>query len=159
MGSFLATGALFLYWTYLSNRNAHALGARHMEFTPGWAVGWYFVPFANLWQPYKALKETFQASNPSESANWHHAETPGFLPVWWGLWIISWFMGRAASRSSSSDLAHLLDATRISIYTDAAAIGVSVVALFVVSTLHQWQIEKHELVAEELEAETFGGPW
>ena len=36
-----------LKWIYRANANVRALGAKDMKFTPGWAVGWYFVPI--LW--------------------------------------------------------------------------------------------------------------
>src|SRR5215831_10288265 len=34
----LATSVVVLVWIYGANRNAHALGATGMRFTPGWAV-------------------------------------------------------------------------------------------------------------------------
>src|SRR5437868_6687462 len=54
---FIITGVLFLRWIHRANRNARALGAQGMRFTPGWAVGWYFIPIASLWKPYQAMKE------------------------------------------------------------------------------------------------------
>ncbi len=60
----LVIAVVFLRWTYLSNRNVRALGADGLEFTPGWAVGWYLIPIANLWKPHQALKEIFRASHP-----------------------------------------------------------------------------------------------
>ena len=65
----------------------HALGSPGLRFTPGWAVGWYFVPIANLWKPYQAMKEIWRASkNPG---NWQAETTSGFLGWWWFWWIIS----------------------------------------------------------------------
>jgi hypothetical protein len=50
-----------------ANRNARALGATGMRFTPGWCVGWYFVPIMNLFRPYQAMKEIWMASVPSDA--------------------------------------------------------------------------------------------
>jgi Domain of unknown function (DUF4328) len=47
----VVTGILFLRWVFRANESARLLGALEMKFTPGWAVGWYFVPLANLWKP------------------------------------------------------------------------------------------------------------
>jgi hypothetical protein len=46
----------FLIWQHHAAGVARALGypARH---TPGWGVGWWFVPVVNLWMPYQALRD------------------------------------------------------------------------------------------------------
>ena len=59
---YLISGVLILMWIYRANHNARALGAANMDFTPGWSVGWYFIPIANLWKPYQAMKEIWKAS-------------------------------------------------------------------------------------------------
>ena len=76
-----------LRWIYLANANAHALGAEGMQFTPGWAVGWYFVPIASLWKPYQAMKEIWQAS--AAGTDWRGVRVPRLLPWWWACWLIS----------------------------------------------------------------------
>ncbi|RZM16111.1 MAG: DUF4328 domain-containing protein [Sphingomonas sp.] len=81
-----AAGVAVLRWIYLTSRNAHALGAA-MAVTPGWAVGWFFVPIANLWKPFQAVRETWQVS-----ADPHAPDTvpiPAVLRIWWGCWIAS----------------------------------------------------------------------
>src|ERR1700754_3506800 len=57
----VTTIIVFAVWIHRANRNARALGAVGMRFSPGWAVGWFFVPIANLWKPYQAMKEIWQA--------------------------------------------------------------------------------------------------
>ena len=83
----LGTPILVLSWIYRANYNARQLGAADMRFTPGWAVGWYFIPIAWFWMPYLAMREIWRASvNPSD---W--ATTPAWplLRWWWGLWIVT----------------------------------------------------------------------
>src|SRR5262245_61248809 len=58
----VTSAVLFLRWIHRANWNARALGAQGMEFSPGWSIGWYFVPFANLWKPYQAMREIWRAS-------------------------------------------------------------------------------------------------
>ena len=63
----LGTPILVLMWIYRANYNARQLGAADMRFTPGWAVGWYFVPIGWFWMPYLAMREIWRASvNPSD---------------------------------------------------------------------------------------------
>ncbi len=56
LGLGIAAGVLFLIWVYRANRNAHCLGAEGMEYSPGWSVGWFFVPVACLVMPYNVLE-------------------------------------------------------------------------------------------------------
>ena len=93
-GSFVLVGC----WIYRANANAHVLGG-DLTITPGWAVGWYFVPFANLVKPYEAMKQTWLASH--FGSNWGAGEAPDLLAWWWGLWIVNNIIGNIAWRLST----------------------------------------------------------
>ncbi len=83
----IVSGITFLSWTYCANANCHSFGALGMEFTPGWSIGWYFIPIATLWKPYQAMKEIWKASkNPS---NWQKETSSPLLGWWWALWLTS----------------------------------------------------------------------
>ena len=77
---------LILKWIYRANYNAYELGARNMLYTPGWSIGWYFIPIANLWKPYQAMKEIWKASSNPQS--WKSQSRSSLLPWWWFLWIV-----------------------------------------------------------------------
>jgi hypothetical protein len=78
-------------WIYLTNANAHAFGTGEMSITPGWAVGWFFVPIANLFKPYEGVKETWQVSH-NQAGLVEQAESP-IVRLWWGLWIVNGIAG------------------------------------------------------------------
>jgi hypothetical protein len=59
---FIVTGVLFLIWIHRAYKNLSALGVRSLEYTPGWAVGWFFVPLASLYMPYRIVKEIWLKS-------------------------------------------------------------------------------------------------
>jgi hypothetical protein len=91
----LVTAILFLAYMNRANKNARALGAEGMQFTPGWCVGWFFVPIMNLFRPYQAIREIFQASDPKSSpAGWKLAHAPGVVGLWWGVWLVGNFLGQ-----------------------------------------------------------------
>ena len=93
---YLAGGATFLIWVYRSTANAHAFGAEGMGAGPGLAVGWYFIPIANLWMPLTSMRETWKASvNPP---NWEVERAPATLGLWWFFWITGNIAGIAAAR-------------------------------------------------------------
>jgi hypothetical protein len=85
--AFLALLACFVLvgrWIYRANANAHCLST-DMTISPGWAVGWFFIPFANLVMPYQAMKEAWRESQEA-AGQFEEVESP-LLPWWWGLWI------------------------------------------------------------------------
>ena len=68
-------------WIYRTNANAHSFGTGDMSITPGWAIGWYFIPIANLFKPYEGMKETWQVKRSrlyrgSEVRNLSASEAP-----------------------------------------------------------------------------------
>lgn len=44
-------------WFYSANKNLHTAGLKSLDYTPGWAVGWFFIPFANFYYPYAVMRE------------------------------------------------------------------------------------------------------
>jgi Domain of unknown function (DUF4328) len=57
----LATELTWLFWQHRVTRNVWARG-RPIKTSPGWAVGWWFIPIANLWMPAVAVYRVFRAS-------------------------------------------------------------------------------------------------
>lgn len=93
---FFVSGALFLFWVYRAAANIHAFNRSAMSITPGWAVGWNFVPIASLWKPYQAVKQIWQSSQ-----NIGYPESvpvPGRFVWWWGFWIATNIIGGVADR-------------------------------------------------------------
>ncbi|MBB5037400.1 DUF4328 domain-containing protein [Prosthecobacter dejongeii] len=139
LGVFLITGITFLKWIYRANANCHGFGAQGMKFTPGWSVGWYFVPFMNLVRPYQAMREIWQVS--SNPKRWQTQEGSGVLPLWWTLWILSSITGQITFRTSMAvtDLPSLKTATIASIVSGIVDIPLTLVAMTLISRIFQKQ--------------------
>jgi hypothetical protein len=144
--AYALTAVLFLRWTYLVKKNAMALGASFLEFdfSPGWSVGYYFVPFVNLVAPYRALKETFQASRPefrpdTERLEWSSA--PKLLPLWWTLWLVNGFLGQAIFQYSlhAKTLPQLLDMSWAHLAGAVLHLPLIAVVWVLISTMQRWQ--------------------
>ncbi|MEZ5589295.1 MAG: DUF4328 domain-containing protein [Gammaproteobacteria bacterium] len=151
---FVITAIFFLRWVYLSNANARSLGAKGMQYTPGWSVGWYFVPVAHFWKPYQALKETFQASHPDYGdTDWRQASRPGVMPFWWTLWIIATIIGQILFRTtpSAETLNELLSSSWLLFWADALHIPLGIAVINLVTTLHEWQIQKYQRLEGHLQ--------
>lgn len=83
---YLITGILVCIWTYRANSNVRALGATGLRFSPGWAVGWHFVPIAWFWMPFSVMREIWRASaSPDE---WRRQPGSALLGWWWALWLV-----------------------------------------------------------------------
>jgi hypothetical protein len=99
---FALTAAIFLVWFGRSYGNLEALGADGLKVGPDWAVGWWFVPVACFWKPYRDAVEVWQASDPSAPArtSLESRRTRGhaaLLVFWWATWLISLLLVPLAS--------------------------------------------------------------
>jgi Domain of unknown function (DUF4328) len=84
----IAAGVLWCVWQFRAQGNLRSLGSTGMRFSPGWAVGWWFIPFANIVQPYRAVSELWRASEPQAGAvEWRALPSPPLLWLWWGGWL------------------------------------------------------------------------
>lgn len=86
--TFVASGAVFLFWLNDISRNARALGAKGMRFGPLVTMALFFVPGLHLWKPLEAIKELFRASSPEHIEDWRRASAPHLLSLWWTLWLL-----------------------------------------------------------------------
>ena len=126
---YIATGFLFLKWIHRANHNVRALGASGLQFTPGWSIGYYFIPIYNLWKPYQAMKEIWKSSkNP---ANWADETANPILSWWWFFWIVSGLVGNLSFRLSmrAEEISELLVANVVALIVDIVAISLSIIAL------------------------------
>lgn len=110
-------------WIILAARNVRAFGAQGLAVSPGWAVGWYFIPFANLIKPFQAMDEIWRAS--ASAANWRQVATPTLLRFWWGCWLVVGVLGNASMRFAlrAKELDQLLLANAVGIASEIADIA------------------------------------
>ena len=58
----IITGIIYLMWLHRAYQNLPALGVTKLDATPGWAVGYYFIPILNLFRPYQTMVEILRES-------------------------------------------------------------------------------------------------
>lgn len=83
LGLLAVWGICFVFygrWLHLASKNAHVLAQTSLDQTPGWSVGFYFVPIASLWKPFVSMKEIYNASL-GESLDTGRA----LVGWWWGM--------------------------------------------------------------------------
>ncbi len=137
----LGTWIMFLVWMNRAAKNARVLlPEARFEFTPGWCVGWWFVPFANLIKPFQAMKEIYQASlaanEPKRDGGYAPVlvamAVPATLQLWWGGWVGSTIIDRVTASSES------MGATMLS---TAFTLFAGVMCVIVVRTISQLQTQ------------------
>lgn len=83
------TAIAFLAWLSRTVDNVPALRSGTPSVTPGWAIGWWFIPFANLVKPYQIVRDIHDrlATSNSSGGGW-------IVLAWW----VSWVLGTAISQ-------------------------------------------------------------
>lgn len=142
LGLFVATAVVFLVWFYRVAKNLRALGADEPRFSPGWCVGYWFIPFANLFRPYQAAKDIWARSEPpgSEGAGAGGA----LLGGWWAMWIISAIVGNLAARVSfrADEAQAVINTAWIMIVSDLLDAIAAVLAVLVIRGIHDRQTRR-----------------
>ena len=141
---FIISGFLILRWIHRANYNARQLGAKDMEFTPGWSSGYYFIPILTLWKPFQAMKEIWKAShNPSD---WSTQKAGSILVLWWFLWIVTNAIGNASFRFSmrAEELNELITLNMINQASEVFSIPLAFVTLSIINSIYHAQNVAYE---------------
>lgn len=145
----------FLLWLHRASKNLPALGnpPSRIEHSPGWAVGSFFLPFANLVIPYKAVREVWEKSDPAartgdDSMFAPPSSTP-LLLGWWLSWLASNVLGNVSWRlhSDAATPDTLRFVAGFDILADLTGILSAVLAIFVVRGIDRRQQERARHVA------------
>jgi hypothetical protein len=144
LGMLLATLLVFGTWIVRAHRNLPALGAENLDIRPGWALGYFFVPIANLWKPYTAMRTLWQASH--HAPRWDLEDAPWWLVAWWVLWLVSAVLGRLvfSAVTHAATLDELVDMTKLTIASSIVDLVVDGVAALLVYRIWKAQRTQYE---------------
>ena len=126
LGAYIIAGVFFFIWLHRACKNLDYLEVVDTRFTPGWAIGWWFIPFANLFMPYQVVKELWKTSDTNTvqihstvvQTAWKEAYTSPILILWWLLWITSSILGVwVNTQLSSINISDVSEPANIEIFT------------------------------------------
>lgn len=84
-------------WFYRAGQNIHMTGLRGMKFSPGWYVGWFYIPLVQVVMPYLTTRELWQANasinNPDEYNSWKNNKISILVNVWYFSFVIRLLVG------------------------------------------------------------------
>ncbi|MCX4674751.1 DUF4328 domain-containing protein [Streptomyces sp. NBC_01433] len=155
----LATAVVFIIWFRRVRLNAEIFDASAHTMRPGWAVGGWFVPFANLWFPYRVAAGVWTASDRTRTDGGGRTATRAPLNLWWAAWVCWMLFGRYASgRYSSATLPQeIVDAATLVVASDVLGIVAAVLALLFVRGLTRMQGERAALGSVPMSAQAARG--
>ena len=84
----IATVVVWMIWQHHATANLWARGFQSLQITPGWSVGWWFVPFANLVMPFVSMREIDRRSR----ADGQFRTDTGPVAWWWAAFLIAQFL-------------------------------------------------------------------
>ncbi|MGD0190851.1 MAG: DUF4328 domain-containing protein [Rhizomicrobium sp.] len=144
----LLNAIIYFVWLYRAGGNVRALGAQGLEASPGWSVGWYFIPFANLFMPPRNMGELWRASRAPSA--WREQTGSALIGWWWACWLIANFssvVGLEILIIAGKSLGTLQAGTVFQMLEFALNIPASVLLLTIVSRISAAQIAA-ERIAE-----------
>ena len=135
----IVTGITFLKWIYRAYKNIQGFGAEGLRFSPGWAVGYYFIPILCLIRPVQVMGEIWRASD--DPRNWSQRPGSWVISSWWTLFVLYYAVTQVslgiAIQASTNDQWTL--AAVLAIAGDFFSIPLSITALRLVTEVYRRQ--------------------
>lgn len=134
----VATVVVWLIWQHRAHANLKALGTE-LEYSPGWAVGFWLIPIANLWKPFQVNRELWKASG--DVNDWRSQRTWPVLGWWWASWISAGVLGRiaAAARDSAETPMEIRSADIVDLLSTVVVVASAVLAILLVRSVLERQ--------------------
>jgi hypothetical protein len=80
LAAFGLSAFLFLWWLHLAVRTAKVLGLEPGT-APAWAVAWWFIPLAHLYEPYLVVRGLCRCLGGARKAG-------AAVTAWWTAWVL-----------------------------------------------------------------------
>lgn len=142
----------FLIWIHRASSNLISLGILNQRFSPGWAVGWWFVPFMFWFRPYQVMKEIWKGSIPYVGWAGELKGYPisGLLPVWWATFIILHVIQVIQGRGmdSANTIGELIAFDYVAILSELVGIGAASLLFILMKTISNNQEIKRNMIVE-----------
>lgn len=150
---FITTAIFFLVWKNQAYKNLDPLNATGREYSSGWAVGAYFVPFLNLFRPFQIMREIWRGSDPNfinnsinSNITWKVAPSNPILPLWWTFSLINKFFGYLSFRMSNqiNTIQQIKNYSTVTLISDIIGIPYAIILIILAKDLNKRQEEKYK---------------
>ncbi|GAA4919690.1 DUF4328 domain-containing protein [Streptomyces coeruleoprunus] len=136
--SLIAAGVVFIVWFHRTRTNAGIFHPELQRRGPGWAIGSWFIPIANLWIPRQIAGDIWDASEQDKR------ESRTVLNAWWAAWVISTVLNQMAARMyyRAEEPAALRTALTVDVISGVVDMAAAVLAMLFVRKLTALQHAK-----------------
>jgi hypothetical protein len=151
----IISAIVFLIWIYRAYKNLASFNTYFLRFTPGWAVGWFFVPIMSLFRPYQVVSEIWadSASGLVEDA-YVKRISDSIIGWWWAFFIIYNYLQRVPYWLEFSNTpSNLLIAQYISMVCDAVGIVGIIITIMMVQNVTKLQEIKSKFINNKTSSE------
>ena len=137
---------LFIVWMFRAAKNNEALDRRRPRFGPGWAIGSWFIPIANLVIPVLMVQDLWRggdASYPRGDAHWRTAPGSWLVGWWWAAWLVALlrFAYSGAGLHDSGSLDDIETSNTVALVGVVVLAVAAVLAVLVVRNLSRRQLD------------------
>lgn len=154
----LISAVTFIMWLWRAYSNLHALGCPDL-YNRAWTIAGWFIPFLNLYLPYKIMQTMFKGINiqlmgkstllqKSTQANGNN------IGVWWALWIILVVLGNLEIKTNS--LFNLFGEPFPTILSIVSVVILFLAADYAVQLIEEYTRAENILLSEEEEDSNIG---
>jgi Domain of unknown function (DUF4328) len=135
--AFLAGAVAFIVWFHRAYGNLPTLGIVKPRHARGWAIGAWFVPFANLVVPKQIANDIWRAGDPEldpGEADWRKRRVAGALHLWWAAYLVSGALIRIGTGmlDDAAGFEQARDAVTVDAIGQGLAIFAAVAAIWVI---------------------------
>jgi hypothetical protein len=153
---FVATVVAFLMWFHRAHRNLRALGMERPTYSPGWAVGGFFVPFLNLWRPCQVMSEVCRGSNSAVTSATQRRHGAGrgtpLVGLWWAFWLLMNMSAQFSTRLPTATLNEIRRSLNAQTFSEVVTVIAAVFTILLVRWVETNQDRRHELCQQAAEA-------
>ena len=138
LATVVLTAIFFLRWFHRAYASLGELGESGLKYSPGWAVGGFFVPFLNLVRPREVMLELWKRASRlwSERSDLvlGQPQPKKWVDAWWTSFLAASLLGNVAGRMALNAEERLaqITAARVGLAADVVDFAAALVAIALV---------------------------
>ena len=139
---FIGAGIAWLMWQHRAYANLRLIGSGDTEHTPGWSVGYWFIPLVNLFRPYQITAEIYRRSELQNVRDpIGGLSGPPLIGAWWFVYLAWGGTTRfyAVIGKDAKTLPTLISATNIELTSHVVGLAAAILALQVIRSIDRFQ--------------------
>ncbi|MFG1667059.1 DUF4328 domain-containing protein [Streptomyces sp. Y7] len=129
---YLPAAIAFVVWFFRMRRNTGLMAPDRFRNGPGWAIGAWLIPLANLWLPYRVAVDMWGAATPLPAEGERFRARLWPVNLWWGLFVFSVLFNRFAGTKykNAETLTEIRDGVGQYMAADALHIAAAAAAMY-----------------------------